>query len=159
MLEAQLYIGKEIPDFNKVKTIKNEFIKPIGGLWTSTYKDNSSSWVDWLISENFRSPFEDRWAILKPKKDAKILIIDSFDDLWSLYVKFSFENLEKFKGFLDYEAISKSYDAINLTKKGEIETRFSPEISLYGWDCESTLWFRWVFDSVEEIKVPFSEKK
>lgn len=42
---------------------------------------------------------------------------------------------------IDYEKISKDYDAIELTSRGEIETRFIPSTleSLYGWDVPTLL--------------------
>ena len=54
---------------------------------------------------------------------------------------------------MDWEQISKEYDAVMLTEEGEIITRFSTPLSLHGWDCESTLWFRDVFESVKRIEI------
>ena len=35
----------------------------------------------------------------------------------------------------------------------KIITRFSTPLSLHGWDCESTLWFQDVFESVKRIEI------
>jgi hypothetical protein len=56
-----------------------------------------------------------------------------------------------FGTFLDFEAISNDYDGIHLTTNGESATRLTSGISLYGWDVECTLWFRWCFESVEKL--------
>jgi len=54
---------------------------------------------------------------------------------------------------MDWERISKEYDAVMLTEDGQVHTRFSRPLSLYGWDCESTVWFRDVFESVKKIEI------
>jgi len=40
--------------------------------------------------------------------------------------------------YLDFEQLSKTYDAVWLTYNGERKTRYSNP-DLYGWDCESVL--------------------
>ena len=53
--------------------------------------------------------------------------------------------------FPDWSLVAERYDGVHLTDEGQWATRLSHPLNLYGWDCESTLWLRWVFDSVEEL--------
>ena len=56
---------------------------------------------------------------------------------------------------LDWEQIAREYDGVRMTNKRQWTTRMPRDIkdmnlSLYGWDCESTLWFRDVFSKIEK---------
>jgi hypothetical protein len=50
---------------------------------------------------------------------------------------------------LDFERMAQDFDGMHLTDEGQWSTRLT-QPSLYGWDCESTCWFRWMFDRVEQ---------
>lgn len=54
--------------------------------------------------------------------------------------------------WLKFSEMAKQFDGMHLTDNGQWATRLPPFDSpnLYGWDCESTLWFRWAFDKVED---------
>jgi len=54
---------------------------------------------------------------------------------------------------MDWEEIAKHYDGVMLTEAGQVHTRYSRPLSLYGWDCESTVWFRDVFEGVKKIEI------
>lgn len=68
------------------------------------------------------------------KEDAKIFVINSLEDL-----KNSPLNNEHGEKVLDFERISKKYDAIWLTEKGLNQTHYAYPLDLYGWDCETVL--------------------
>jgi hypothetical protein len=155
-MTLQLFIGDKRPCANKLRPVKNRelFCKPAGGLWTSTYTWGKSDWVRWCIDESFRRPMELKWYVLRPASTARIYTINSFKDLVALPMQKVPPTFEKYVGLLsypDFEGLSQKYDGIHLTRKGERATRWS-QPSLYGWDCESTLWFRWVFEEVKLIK-------
>lgn len=117
--------------------IKNGLLtnKPFGGLWTSPV-NSSFGWKDWCHREHFRE-CSDHFK-LKLKDNAKILRIDGKNDLNDLPVITEKGMLFDFH-YIDFEKISKDYDAIWLTEKGERETSFTRPINLYGWDCETVL--------------------
>lgn len=155
--QKQLFITSREMDRNIVP-IKNklDWAKPDNqtGLWTSTYQQEThdSEWVEWCIYNNWCDVEQKRWFLLTPSKTARIYTIDSLRDFkraLKLYRSTPYLNYEIF-AHLDYEAISRDYDAIHLTSPGQQETRLSVP-NLYGWDVESTLWFRWCFDEVQEI--------
>jgi len=52
--------------------------------------------------------------------------------------------------------LAEDYDALHLTHDGYLRTR-SPRRSprLVGWDCESTLWFRWMFTEWHDVQPCF----
>jgi hypothetical protein len=163
-MKPQLFVSSEYYNPKKFKPVKNrEYInipKPYNGLWTSTYRqDIKSEWVQFCLDEFTSAIPHGGWrgSILIPYRDAKIYTIDSYDDLVKLFNKYQYipnSNTYFIKPiFLDFEAISKDYDAIHLTKKGEWETRYTTP-NLYGWDVESTLWFRDCFEKVINIRIP-----
>lgn len=167
-MKNQLYVGFKKPVREEFKTVKNRnFVKPSGGFWTSTYLEEfGSDWVQWCLGEHFSLPEDHKWDswLLVPEKDAKIYTIDSYHDLHVLMEKYK-ATLEMpgvpkellssltspFMTHLDFEKLANDYDGIRLTQKGQWETRFSEPYTLYGWDCESTLWLNYKFEKVEYI--------
>jgi hypothetical protein len=122
--------GKKF-DRRKFKPIKNQpFVKPMGGLWASPV-DATYGWREWCEAESFGNLSN----CFTFEFDGNVFAIDSLDDAkrmpWTTY-----------RGLLthpDFEKMLKmGYDAIHLTERGQIATRFG-EPSLYGWDCECVL--------------------
>lgn len=148
-----IFVNKDTIKREKFESVTNRgFIKPNGGLWLAPYnKDNEykSEWHDFLVNEMDISVKGMKGTIVRIKNNAKILIIDSLEDL-----KHTLENYEFIdsRGFtytrlLDFEKLAKDYDAILLTEKGQWLTRLS-QPNLYGWDIESMLVMN--FDIIEE---------
>lgn len=154
--EPQLHISNVAELTNTVPVVTNRdfFVKPFGGLWTSTLVDNSSAWVDWCRDENFGEPDKMNWFVLHPKQDARVYVINTLSDLRRLIARYPHPDREqqiygRMFGYVDFPRIALDYDAVHLTDAGQQATRHS-EPSLYGWDCESTLWFRWQFTEVTQ---------
>lgn len=123
----------------KVGKIVNEnWVKPKGGLWTSPI-DSTWGWKDWCEMKNFRECNEANSFRLQFKHDAKILVIDSLEDLKKLPKQNVVITYKYQKEYLDFELLAKKYDAIWLTETGQHETHLSYQTDLYGWDCESVL--------------------
>lgn len=135
-----IHYGSNIYSGDKVKPFKNDnFVKPIGGLWTSPINSNYG-WKDWCKDESFRDCDETNSFKLKFKPQTKIIIIDSVNDLIALpkhIIKFGNGKFQLVH--LDFELLATMCDAIWLTENGQHRTRFSQPMSLYGWDCESIL--------------------
>lgn len=128
-----IHYGSNRYDPTLFKPIQNQnWIKPLGGLWTSPI-DSKRSWKDWCESENFHTYALDSSFTLSFKPNSKILVIDGLKDLKYLPI----QNITSYQKYIDFEKLSKSVDAIWLTDKGESETRYNSGINLYGWDCES----------------------
>ncbi|MHA1757370.1 MAG: hypothetical protein ACTSVV_11410 [Promethearchaeota archaeon] len=124
-----------IYQFDPVKNREDGWYKPIGGLWASPL-NSEFGWKDWCKAEMSKRECNPYNAFyFKLKENAKVYIIDSFKDAMNCILMKGINN----KLHIDYEAMSRKYDAIFLTVKGEKETRFSKPLSLYGWDCESIL--------------------
>jgi len=145
-------------EFDPVDGEKHLKIKPVGGMWTSTFTpdaDHDSDWIRWCSTEGFLSG-RHAWR-LTPKEDPRIIEVDSMEDLWAVVQRFEDEEYlpEYPQGVqdyaLDFEAMADEFDAMRLTEEGQRKTRLtgSKEPDLYGWDSECTLWFRWAFESVE----------
>ena len=131
-----IHYGASKYDSSKMKPIKNNnWIKPIGGLWASPI-NSKWGWVDWCKLENYG----DITKSFTFWYEGNLLIIDSLDDLKT---KVHFVNKQEYKYYarIDFEKLSKKYDAMFLTENGQRETRYSHPESLYGWDCESILIF------------------
>jgi len=157
-MEKQLHVGNS----NLVKgqlrpLVPHLAIKAGGGLWTSTYESEyGSDWVQWCLAEEFRVPKDGKWAssILVPSKDARIYTVNDEMSAKHLMEKYpvtegplAFFNDFRTFGTIDFNKVAEDYDAVSLTREGQWATRWS-EYSMYGWDCESTHWFRWKFDWV-----------
>ena len=145
-----------------IKPVTNDSfggVKPKNGLWTSTYDPEcGSAWVQWNFSERFAGIRKNDLLyfhayVLYPQ-EAKVAVIDTLEDLENLIEKYRFKTEVPFRFFgtesLDFEALSQDYDALHLTEKGQWATRHGSP-NLYGWDVESTLWFRDCFSRSEYL--------
>lgn len=165
-LSTQLRVGRAQPEPTLLRPVNNTDdclgAKPKGGLWTSSYsREHGSDWIRWCESEDFRvpgtwhGPSTWRGWLLEPDEFARVLVIDSLRTLRSVlkqYWRLSlFAPIDSPK--LDFEKLAQDFDAVSLTEKAEWATRHS-EPNLYGWDCESTVWFRWCFTTVRAISIP-----
>jgi len=139
------------------------------GFWTSTWRPETqdSEWVEWCAGENYSNPYADTWHLLTPKSDTQLYVIDSHADLLHLLDLYPWESratrIMREAGFarttIDFEHLSKEYDGIHLTERGNAQTHLSYPHELNSWDCESTLWFRWCFSEVKRITVAKSMKQ
>lgn len=165
MLPRQLHLSRESLELRaEVVPVRNGGIlghKPMidTGLWTSTYheEEQTSAWVEWCRSR-YQSPLAARaWFLLEVEETARIATIDTHADLVSLlrdYARPLYAPLAAFydERKLDFERLVQDFDALHLTANGQDETRDGfPH--LWGWDCESTLWFHWCFRSVERLRL------
>ncbi|PES54361.1 hypothetical protein [Bacillus thuringiensis] len=164
-MKKQLFVGELAPCEEFITDIKNEPLmnKPRGGLWTSTFinEEKGSDWVMWCDYADFSTQTNTKSWLLTPSKSAKIAIVDSVKDLKELTEKYKARSdfpllgieglMQRFDYLIDYEKLSQDYDGFRLTEKGQAETRFSHPYNLNGFDCESTVWFRWCFDKVEKL--------
>jgi pullulanase/glycogen debranching enzyme len=133
-----IHYGSTIYDPERFKPIWNcrKVSKPIGGLWTSPI-GSSVSWLDWCREQSFRDYPDYLNFKLKFKKDTKILLIDKKCKLNELPLVRGLEHI----GAIDFESISKIYDALWFTTKGLKETEDAWPVSLMCWDVESVLIF------------------
>lgn len=122
----------DITMFAKVRNIKM-FTKPEGGFWGSDV-NAELGWENWCENNDFRKCEQRNSFLFTLQEEAKILYINTVDDL---------NVLPKCKGvsdfnqwfFLDFEEISKEYDAIEVV----ISNDYGLYYKLYGWDCDSIL--------------------
>jgi hypothetical protein len=127
--------------------------EPRTAFWTSTF-DDPHNWVNWCHMEEWEPPegAHSFW-LLDVDPDAKVYEIGDFCDLQILIEHFPHRGVPSHfarEAQIDFEAAARIYDGIHLTGGGELATR-NTEPGLYGWDCESTLWFRWKFNSVRQV--------
>src|SRR5690606_6276748 len=144
------------PFFNKPK--------PGTALWTSSYlgEKYGSDWIQWMLTSSTQDTFD--CYLLTPDLAARIYTINTLAHLSRLQEKFPYvpeelrAHIDQGAGyynehrFIDFEAAAREYDAIHVTVEGQWETRFSFPANLYGWDCESTCWFRGNFQ-IEHIGI------
>jgi hypothetical protein len=126
--------------------------KPKNGFWTSSETTRGcSEWTSWCSSE-MPEAIEGRGRYaMAVRPDARVLIIDSLADLKAMHSRFGIKNMP-FMTVFDWNAVAHYYDGVHLTSRGQDETRHSHPLDLYGWDVESTVWFKWCFSHVEELK-------
>lgn len=144
--------------------------KPSGGLWTSTYIDGNvgSAWVQQLYDMGWLEDGDkiDTY-VLEPTPKANVYTVDSLADMHWLYDTYGYELIPGQQRWIDFERMAKEWDAVHLTQEGQWRTRFagglssslnpdydpnrSPFETFYGWDCESTIWLRWSFQTVAYV--------
>ena len=139
---------KEVSEFFFNSVINRDYInKPFGGFWSSEYLPNSlykSDWEMWCREQNFNLEKLNEGIIFELEDYANIFVVDSYEDLLELSKKYSYEK-EGFKiisrKLIDFEKMSKDYDGLFLTERGESQTRYTSKVNFYGWDCSSLLLF------------------
>lgn len=150
-MEEYIFMSRKGNEIKKeyFKDVKNASealpIKPEIGtcLWASIYtpeEDYLSEWHEFVCNEmeSILGEYESIYKF-KLKPDAKIFTIDSRNDLYLLLSEYKLDNPKiNYKTAIDFEKISKDYDAIHLTSNGQINTRFG-DYDLYGWDVDSLL--------------------
>ena len=129
------------------------FVKPKGGMWTSTWlgEPEVSGWAQWCRSESFSMGEHQTW-LLTPKPNLRIANVDGMADLKALLTRYPLNRgkaEDQFFQYLNFERMAQDYDGMHITEEGQWDTRLT-QPNLYGWDCESTCWFHWVFDQVEQ---------
>lgn len=136
--------------FQPIKNIEYSN-KPSGGLWSSPYNEDSEYKSDWLrfcIQEDFSTDKINHGVLFTLKKDSRICVINSMEDLEKIYQLYKGNGIEEslfLQKTLNFEKLASDYDAIYLTDEGQWETRFPRDgmlgkgINLYGWDVETLL--------------------
>lgn len=151
-MKTQLFVGDEPKPELLIPPTNGTLTMPLGGLWTATWLANerSSDWAKWCIQEKFRPIKPEQFWLLEPDKSARIYEVDSLSDLIELQSLYSLQ-LGNYYDTLDFEAMSRDWDGLHLTLAGQQRTRHTMP-NLYGWDVESTCWFRWKFSEVKKYE-------
>ena len=84
-LPLQLFVGSEAPVRSKIIPVTNDvgYSKPSGGLWTSTWREESrdSDWVEWCHRERRGALDGAGWWLLRVAAPVRLVRIDSDSDL------------------------------------------------------------------------------
>ena len=118
--------------FNKIKNVDCS-TKPKGGLWASDV-GAEYGWKEWCNENEFRDCDKENSFTFTLSDDAKILYIESVNDLESLPKgkdKFGLNFSSWY--LLDFEKLAETYDAVEVS----ISSDFDLYYKLYGWDCDS----------------------
>lgn len=158
----QLFLSINKPKeelFNPVTGMKHNK-KPIGGIWTSTkYINNlgfpTSSFIEWSKGNLKISPEYSIWGITI-ENPVNVLIINKKEDIIN-YSTLVEENTidERYEFDIDYIHKDLGCNGIWLTEKGVENTcsvMTDRKYSMKSWDVESTIWFDWVFDSINRLR-------
>lgn len=122
----------DISKFNKVVN-SNIPTKPEGGFWASRI-DALFGWKEWCIDRKYKIDL-DNSMVFSLSKDARILIIDNHKILEDLPKNERQQKHINMCAILDFERLSKEYDAIEVLISEDDELLYY----LYGWDCDSIL--------------------
>lgn len=134
-----------------------------GGFWTSSLtEDGTSGWIDWCRGEEWGEVDQKHWWRLSTPIGTPVLVIDTYEDLERLDARYGRPMYpESPIRLLDFDAmVADRWAGLHLTEAGQWATRLSDPINLYGWDCESTLWFQWHFAAPTPIdRVHFASQR
>lgn len=142
----QVFNGSH-PDPSGITPVVNTgWHKPRGGFWTSTLNlQTGSDWVHWQHCEQwYASHLEDLYLVVV-QGHPRVYTIDSVQDMDGLFAKYPLDQYGCGIPGIDYTRVARDYDAVHITARGQEVTRHTFPRNLNGWDCESTLWFRWCF--------------
>lgn len=145
---GQVFCHSARPNRDAVKPIVNQrsFVKPLGGLWTTPV--GAPTWSDWCRDSDWGDWPDHGRHVLTPRADVRVAVVGSLRDLLALIEAYPGESL--MEPVVDFERMAgDGWDGIWLTDAGFRATHLSSP-GLYGWDLESTLWFRWVFRELED---------
>lgn len=135
-----IHYGSSKFDINKFNKIENRswFTKPDGGFWASNI-NSEYSWKDWCLDQEFMLDELKQNFKFDLSKDSKILKIEDhsqLNDLPEIKIDKIFNKLlRKTWKLLDFEELSKNYDAIEVLISKDRQLYWD----LYGWDCDSIL--------------------
>lgn len=138
------HYGCESFDPEKFDAVKNRprYCKPLGGLWASPIEeDRNDGWAEWCKAEGFHTDYLNKYFEFTLREDARVAVIDTIHNLEVLLYKYpqpQTPGKEYMERVLDFEKMCENYDAIELTSRGQWDTRLS-DPNLYGWDCHSLL--------------------
>lgn len=141
----------EISKFKKVTNIP-EFTKPQGGFWGSRV-NAEYGWKEWCDSANYRLYKLNEYIIFELNKDTNVLVINNADILKDLPKNEENKIASKLFCTLDFEKLSKQYDAIEVLIS-EDKRLYK---KLYGWDCDSIFVMNPYV--IEVIKTQINEKE
>lgn len=142
--------------------------KPFGGLWTSTYNmfdyNYQSEWIEWC-NDN-----QDNWightnVLIEVDTCARVFTIDCVQDMKGLY--FLYPDKDEKSARIDWVKVQKDWDIVHLTSAGswlcsspyyiKSYNRNKP-LSLYGWDCESSLMLNNVINRFKKITTTINRR-
>jgi hypothetical protein len=129
-----IHYGTDSFDPTKFVNVSNrQWIKPLGGLWTSPV-ESEWGWKEWCEAEEFNT--HKLTKSVRFNFTGMTITIDREADLQLL----PWNGSSSFIRGIDFEKLVRNgIHAIHLTEQGQNETRFSSPFTLYGWDCESVL--------------------
>lgn len=179
-LPTQLHTGKrplknrfENPQNYGGKERRSGFMKPPGGLWTSTWETAFDvGWPSWCLGEDFRTEqFEEAW-LLEPV-ECRVIELAGFDQCHEFMKRYakelhSWPKTDAWESMLEHDPdsvyrraheafntpsmacpvwteVAKDADCVRLLTPYAFDVRLGPYLFFNTWDCESTIWLRWRF--------------
>jgi hypothetical protein len=142
-------------------------LKPSGGLWTSTLgTSHADGWLWYCVTEHDafaqngeRTTMQQRGWMLDPWP-AHILRIETVADVQRLWYAYATADPHRpTRLLLDWEQMRRDgWEGLHIPDYWAEHIRFGltgmPYLpSFYGWDCESTIWFRWCFWTARPVDV------
>lgn len=139
--------------YNRPLSVRNsDDNHPSNVLWTSPCnpKTGQTYWQEWCQENNYHPQHqiqheETIWHIV-PKKDCKILVIKTEEDLLKLdKYRFPSNITNHYECTINYEALAKDYDAFYITNEGLHESQIDYSSKYFndfcGWDCATCIFF------------------
>ncbi|HAU88597.1 MAG TPA: hypothetical protein DCW90_24920 [Lachnospiraceae bacterium] len=162
--------------------------KPSGGLWGSTYtpdEDYPSHWIDWCVGEQWRVENFGIGVSYELKSESKVIELAEVSDYLNMMDTYGMilnpingklidigslgAYFEYIRSFINFEKLSRDYDAFHLTKDAFYKMRmgmFTDNLHMnrmkqlrcadfYSYDCET--WIIFNFDSIDQASIQHHE--
>lgn len=164
-LGPQIMVCEQQPNesrFTVIGGVEGRYLnKPTGGLWTSSLKDGTSGWIEWCLGEAFGDVAATPWWKMTPDPAAVILQVETMADYRAIMETYGelYSDADPVPVFNWSRIAEDGYAGLNLTEAGAVACRWGgieDGMCMYAWDCESTVWFSWAFESVEVYRCPES---
>lgn len=167
--EPKKELFREVGNYGESE--RTGFMKPVGGLWTSTWDTAfEDGWPQWCIGEEFNLDHLSEAWLLEPV-ECNVIELFGFDQCHDFMVRYAKELYQLPKTELrhwdsdPYNAYARAYehfdtpsmacpvwtevvkdaDCVRLLTPYAMDVRLGPYLCFNGWDCESTIWLRWRF--------------
>jgi hypothetical protein len=137
--------------------------KPVQGtgMWTSTWDGKLGAWLEWCHGERWGPWRQYPLWLLDVRPEARVFEIATGADMKRFIKTYAMRDpVLKITWLIHWDLVAEKWDGVHLADYGlhwKIKD-LGQSMIFYGWDCECTLWTRWMFDNVRRAELPMANE-